>query len=825
MEAERQYDNGAVMGGMEKMLRGWEAEARAEDVNEPLINAVVTQLRNYEELEPEYRAEALKNVWLRVKRETGEEPIENGKKNRPSDRAERTQFISVKERPVSERDQPAPRKTPKTAPSKTLTPKPAPRKAKPMDRPKIEGAPAALSAPTTVLKGVGPANAALLENLGILTLGDMLYHFPRRYDDYSQLIPIRQLKFGQEVTVIGEVKSVHSKPGRKGHTEVIINDGTAALRLFWFNQPWIAKNFSEGEQVVASGKVDQYLGRFTIGNPEWEPLDQEQLHTNRIVPVYPLTAKLRQRWLRTLMNKVVSHWAPRVPDPLPAKLIAAADVLPLSETLLQAHFPDSQEQLAAARVRLAFEEIFIMQLAVLQQKRIWQGQPGRRFAAPAGWLDAQLAKLPFSLTNAQSQSLADLFKDVDSGRLMNRLLQGDVGSGKTVVAALCMALVAKDGAQSALMAPTAILAEQHYMNLSKLLTTSGAIAPSEIRLLVGSTSSEDKEDIRVGLADGSIKVVVGTHALIEDPVIFSELELIVIDEQHRFGVGQRGALRAKGTNPHLLVMTATPIPRSLALTLYGDLDLSVIGELPPGRQEISTYILLPHERERAYNFIRKETEAGRQAFIIYPLIEQGDAEEVKAAVAEHKRLQKDVFPELRVGLLHGRMSAEEKDKSMARFRDGKTQVLVSTTVIEVGVDVPNASVMLIEGANRFGLAQLHQLRGRVGRGTAQSYCILVPQNDDAAENERLKALVESNDGFLLAEKDLQQRGPGQFLGSAQAGFNDFRLASLTDARLIDKARRHAEDLLAGDPDLNQPEHRALAAAILHHGRGGKGDIS
>jgi ATP-dependent DNA helicase RecG len=818
LEAERQYDNRAVMGGMQKMLRSWEAEARSEDVNEPLIMAVTGQLRNYEDLDPEIRAEALKNVWQRISREIGEDPAPTkrkaasatkapaGRKPTAKKQPERTQLVRIKERPVSQR------------PTKSdSAPKPVKAKAKPAkssNAPQLraEGTPAALNAAVTVLTGVGPVNAERLEKLGIHTLRDMLYHFPRRYDDYSQRTTVRNLKYGQQVTVIGTIKSKSNRPPIKKLKkifEVVVDDGTGALRVAWFNQPWMSKNMQEGDQIVLSGTVDQYLGRLTLTNPEWELLEADQLHTNRIVPVYPLTANIGQRWLRGLMNKVVGHWAPRVPEPLPQDLVSAAGLVPLSEALLQAHFPDSQDGLQAARVRLAFDELFLLQLAVLIQKKIWQGQAARKFSVSNSWLHERLQALPFQLTHAQSGALADLIKDLGSGRPMNRLLQGDVGSGKTVVAALAMAAVAAEVAQAALMAPTSILAEQHY----------------EMRLMIGATPESVKQEIRAGLNDGSIKIVIGTHTLIEDPVLFAALEMIVIDEQHRFGVGQRAALRAKGNNPHLLVMTATPIPRSLALTLYGDLDLSVIGELPPGRQEISTHILLPRERERAYNLIRKEVDAGRQAFVIYPLIEESETSVSKAAVEEHKRLQKEVFPGYKVTLLHGRMSAEEKETAMARFRDGKSQVLVSTTVIEVGVDVPNASVMLIESANRFGLAQLHQLRGRVGRGSEKSYCLLVPENDDAAENERLKALAETNDGFLLAEKDLQQRGPGQFLGGQQSGFLDLRLASLTDSRLIHKARLHAEELLASDPELAHPQNHALAAALIQYVSDGKGDLS
>jgi ATP-dependent DNA helicase RecG len=421
---------------------------------------------------------------------------------------------------------------------------------------------------------------------------------------------------------------------------------------------------------------------------------------------------------------------------------------------------------------------------------------------------------------------------------MNRLLQGDVGSGKTVIAALTIAMVVRQGSQAALMAPTSILAEQHYRNLCHLLADpGGVIEESQVRLLVGATPEADKRTIREGLASGEIKVVIGTHALIEEPVTFNDLQLAIIDEQHRFGVEQRAALRLKGDNPHLLVMTATPIPRSLALTIYGDLDLQVIDELPPGRQTISTHVLLPRERERAYALIRSQISQGYQAFIIYPRVELGEqvseeegAAESQAAVEEHERLQRDVFPKLNLGLLHGRLRPEEKDAVMTRFRDGEYQVLVSTSVVEVGVDIPNATVMLIEGANRFGLSQLHQFRGRVGRGQAQAYCLLIPDTEDAVENERLSVMSETNDGFILAERDLQQRGPGDFLGTRQSGFDQqLRLASLGDIRLIEKAQRSARNIFEQDPDLRLPEHRALAGVVARfwgeNGKGTQGDIS
>jgi ATP-dependent DNA helicase RecG len=433
------------------------------------------------------------------------------------------------------------------------------------------------------------------------------------------------------------------------------------------------------------------------------------------------------------------------------------------------------------------------------------------------------------LTHAQLRALTDIRKDLISGHPMSRLLQGDVGSGKTVVAALGITVVVRNGAQAAFMAPTSILAEQHYASLKRMLSNpedeGAALKEDEIRLLIGDTPAKEREEILAGLANGSIKLLIGTHALIEDPVIFNDLQLVVVDEQHRFGVAQRAALREKGENPHLLVMTATPIPRSLALTIYGDLDLSIMDEMPEGRQPVDTHILYPTERERIYTLIRSQVEAGQQAFIIYPLVEQGENDENMAAVEEQQRLQKEIFPKLNVGLLHGRLRPDEKEAVMRKFRDRELDILVSTSVVEVGVDIPNATVMVIEGANRFGLAQLHQFRGRVGRGPEKSYCILIPETKDAAENERLLAMESTNDGFVLAEHDLNQRGPGEFLGTRQSGYTDLRLANLTDIHLIEKAAHYARQVFDNDPNLTASEHQLLLDALNHFWPVVEGDLS
>ena len=521
-------------------------------------------------------------------------------------------------------------------------------------------------------------------------------------------------------------------------------------------------------------------------------------------------------------------------DYLPESVRQSEELVDLSTAILQVHFPNSLDQLKSARYRLAFDEIFFLQLGVLRQKLAWQRRPGRIFTAPDDWLNSQVSSLPFHLTQAQQKALLDIRSDLASGHPMNRLLQGDVGSGKTVIAALGTAIVVQANAQAAIMAPTSILAEQHYKSfLRQLCPAPGEVQngepvllPQQIALMIGATPEAEKAVIREGLANGTLKIVIGTHALIEDPVAFADLQFVVVDEQHRFGVEQRALLRTKGENPHLLVMTATPIPRSLALTVYGDLDLTVMDEMPPGRQPVETQVFYPRERERAYRLIQSQVDQGYQAFIIYPLVEENENSESPAAVEEYARLQREVFPNRRLGLLHGRLRPEEKESVMAQFRDQEVQILISTSVVEVGVDIPNATVMVVEGANRFGLAQLHQFRGRVGRGQAQAYCILIAETPDAVENERLNAMVETQNGFVLAERDLEQRGPGDFLGTRQAGFqSELRLASLTDVHLIEKARHQAHEIFVQDPKLDLPEHTPLLE-ILHRFWGrDQGDMS
>jgi ATP-dependent DNA helicase RecG len=830
LEAKNGYNDSAIIGGLAQMLDHWENDARNEGVSEEIIKVVAGRLRDYGRLSPESRKETLFGIGNRLKKEYLDDD-EQPEQIRPEPTPDRPQDQPASAQQTDAAPQQADAPKPEASESPQRERRPAPPRSESAPGAQTSKTPVALNASLTVLQGVGPRNAKTLEKLGLYTLGDILYNFPRRYDDYSQLKPIKSLWYGEQVTVIGAVQSVTGRPirGGKSHiTEVIINDGTGGLRLSWFNQPWLTNRFKQGMAISVSGKIDQYLGRLVMNSPDWEMVETESLHTNRIVPIYSLTAKITQKWLRKLMNQVVTYWAPKLTDHLPESVRQAANLPSLSSALMQVHFPNTQNQLRLARERLAFDEIFFLQMGVLRQKRDWQAVTARIFDVPEEWLQSRMDALPFTLTDVQQKAVSDIVVDVGSGRPMNRLLQGDVGSGKTVVAAMATDIIVQGNAQAAIMAPTSILAEQHHRSISKMLINGqeDVLKAEEIRLLVGDTPEAEKENIRNGLADGSIKVVVGTHALIEAPVQFKNLQLAIIDEQHRFGVDQRALLREKGENLHLLVMTATPIPRSLALTLHGDLDISIMDEMPAGRQPIETHVLRPRERERAYTMIRSQVLDGRQAFIIYPLVEESEKIEARAAVDEHASLQAEVFHKLKLGLLHGRMKPAEKDEVMEKFRNKEYDILVATTVVEVGVDVPNATVMLIEGADRFGLAQLHQLRGRVGRGLEQSYCLLIPTNDDDTENERLLAMAESNDGFVLAEKDLQQRGPGEFLGTRQSGYGStLRMASLTDVELIEKARERAQTLFAEDENLEKEEHQLLAEALDRFWGKTKGDIS
>lgn len=681
-----------------------------------------------------------------------------------------------------------------------------------------------LDAPVSSISGIGEFNAQRFAKLGVKTIRDLLYYFPTRYDDYSALKTISQLDYGESVTIIGQVESVRKFRTKSGLyiIRVVVSDLSGEIECNWFTSEraldYMMKQFIVGRELVISGKVTEYLGRLQFQNPAHEPAEKEWVLGGSIVPVYRLTEGLQPLLLRRTMKRLIDYWPSQVQEYLPPAIRNDVGVMPISDALREIHWPrdfDSQEK---ARRRLAFDELFVLQMAIVKQRQDWQGEPAQPLDINAELLQSLKATLPYTLTNAQERAVADIVADLRRPNAMHRLLQGDVGSGKTVVAALAIALTAAAGAQSALMAPTEILADQHYTNLTLLfdaMAAQGFIEPLQVRLLTGSVKASDKRDIYEQLASGSIHVAIGTHALIQEGVSFNNLGLVVVDEQHRFGVAQRKALRMKGreANPHTLVMTATPIPRTLALTLYGDLDNTVLDEMPPGRQPIETHWFPPTERERAYNFVRQQITQGRQAFIICPLVEESEKVEAKAAVEEHARLQREVFPRLKLGLLHGRMKQAEKDEVMGGFVRGELDILVSTSVVEVGIDVPNATVMMIEGANRFGLSQLHQFRGRVGRGQYSSYCLLIADSTSDLSDERLMAIVSTQDGFKLAEKDLEIRGPGEFFGTRQSGEPELKLVSIRDRDMLLVAREQAERVITADPQLIAPENVALLERI------------
>lgn len=795
LEEERDYKNDAVIGGLDKLADHWvkeATEAYASADKRPLVRQVEDLLTAYPRRSTsEGRAEVIRAIRKAVARLEGK-----GTETPPP--------------PLPTSARPAPASAP-----------PAPPRESPRGG-------LGLNAPVTRLVGINAGYAEKLEKLGVRTIRDLLMLFPRRYDDYSSIRPIGTLRPGEQVTVLGQIWDVQSRTSQRGMhiTTVTLADGSGTIQATWFNQPYLDKQFQQGRSIILSGKTDVYLGHLVMQSPEWELSNGEAIHTARLVPIYPLTEGISPRWLRRVQKRTVDYWAPRLPDPLPEDVRRDANLVDLPTAIAQIHFPDDTAKLEQARRRLCFDEFLVIQLGVLRQRRRWRQQTGRPLRVNPQTVEAFARSLPFELTQAQRRAMGEILRDIAQPQPMSRLLQGDVGSGKTVVALTGMLVAALDnGAQAALMAPTEILAEQHYRTITRILEASGIGKDSlTVRLLIGSLSNGEKERVRQEIQEGTANLIIGTHALIQGSVAFRDLAFVVIDEQHRFGVMQRATLRDKGFNPHMLVMSATPIPRSLALTLYGDLDISVIDEMPPGRQQIKTYWLSPRDRERAYTFLRKQIEEGRQAFIICPLIEESEALDAKAAVEEHRRLQTDVFPDLRLGLLHGRMRGDEKDEVMRRFREGEYHILVSTSVVEVGIDIPNATVILVEGADRFGLAQLHQFRGRVGRGEHQSHCILISDSATSESQERLRAIEQIHDGFKLAEKDLELRGPGEFFGTRQSGLPDLRLARLSDTRILEEARRQALRIFERDPDLTGPEHALLAEQVREFWQH-KGDLS
>ena len=677
----------------------------------------------------------------------------------------------------------------------------------------------ALDTPLQYLKGVGPRRAADLQRVGLATVEDLLYRFPIRYEDRGTFQTIASLRPGVAASIVGEVVSCGIRPTRRPRFkifEMLVRDGTGALRAIFFNQPFLNDVFRPHQRVILFGKLELTSHGLQLQNPQSEVLrgeaagetgqpggevEDDTLHTGRIVPVYEKTGHLTTKMQRVLVHHALAHLPEDVPDPVPADVRARQRLIDRRTALVEAHFPAAGTALDAlnqfrspAQRRLIFEEFFLFQLGlVLRKRRSTSERKPRSVVITDEIRESARRVLPFRLTGDQKKVIAEIVEDMKRPEPMNRLLQGDVGSGKTIVALMAAVVAMENGFQVAFMAPTEILAEQHFITIRRLLESSRF----RMGLLTGATSGKKRREIQAELSGGSIHLVVGTHALVEDPVEFRELGLVIIDEQHRFGVLQRAALRAKGLHPDVLVMTATPIPRTLALTTYGDLDVSVMREMPPGRRPIKTIAKPESRREEIYDFMRRQIDERRQAYVIYPLVEESEKVDLRAATEMADHLAQDVFPAYKVALLHGRMKQDAKDRVMDAFARGEYDILVSTTVVEVGVDIPNAAVMLVEHAERFGLSQLHQLRGRVGRGPHQSYCILLyqaPLNDQG--RERLKALTETTDGFVIAEKDLELRGPGDFFGTRQSGVPTLRVGDLLrDHAIMEDARREASAAL------------------------------
>ncbi|AFY60197.1 ATP-dependent DNA helicase RecG [Synechococcus sp. PCC 6312] len=666
------------------------------------------------------------------------------------------------------------------------------------------------------LSGLNKWGIERLQKLGLLTIRDLLFYYPRDHIDYARQVPIRELVPGETVTLVGTVRrcQVFTSPKNQKLTilDIIIQDRTGQLKLsrFYMGTRFTNRGWQEQQKrlyapqtiIAASGLVKAGKYGLTLEDPDIEVLDQaggniESLTIGRIVPVYPLTEGVSPDLIRKSVQLALPY-AEQLSDPLPLELRQAQDLIDLPTALNQIHFPDDHEMLGLARRRLVFDEFFYLQLGLLRRRQQQQAEQKSSPLTPTGTLLEEFYQiLPFQLTKAQQRVVQEILQDLEQPIPMNRLVQGDVGSGKTVVAVIAMLAAIQSGYQTALMAPTEVLAEQHYRKLVAWLTQ----LHLPVELLTGSTKAAKRRQIHSHLQTGELAVLVGTHALIQDAVEFNRLGLVVIDEQHRFGVEQRAKLQQKGVFPHVLTMTATPIPRTLALTLHGDLDVSQIDELPPGRQPIQTTILGRGERQQAYDLIRREVAQGRQVYVVLPLVEESEKLDLKSAIEEQQHLQ-TVFPNFTVGLLHGKMSSAEKEAAINEFREGNTQLLVSTTVVEVGVDVPNATVMLIEHAERFGLSQLHQLRGRVGRGSHQSYCLLLNSSKSDTARQRLNVLSQSQDGFFIAEMDFRLRGPGEVLGTRQSGLPDFALASLVeDQDCLELARTAAETTMAKDKTL------------------------
>ena len=686
------------------------------------------------------------------------------------------------------------------------------------------------------LKGVGPKRAEDLNRLGINTVEDILYYLPRRYEDRSDFTLIKDLKTGEYQAVKGEVLTMGARVTKKGTSlfQIALGDKTGVIYCVWFNQYFLKKVFKTGQELVLYGKVERY-DKLQINHPEYEILkeeafDRQSLSMGRIVPVYPLTHDISQRYMRYLTHEGINLFSSSLRECIPTPIRARKRLVDSNFAIRNIHFPNSFDNLDRAYKRLVFEEFFILQTALaLKKKNIKTDASGIEHAVDEKLPDLFKKLFPFDLTASQLEAIKEIERDMTSPKPMNRLLEGDVGSGKTAVAVYALLLAAQNGYQAAIMAPTEILARQHYINISELLMPLGV----NVRLLVSGIEPDKKIAIKEEIKTGEADIIIGTHAIIWEDVEFKKIGLVVIDEQHKFGVTQRHVLRKKGQSPDVLIMTATPIPRTLALTVYGDLDISAIRELPSGRLPITTYAVEEENRQRIYDFLREEIKKGRQAYIVYPRIwsgtdkaisleaaSRGKTDELKSAARMFNKLQEEIFPDLKIGLVHGRMKVKEKDEIMKKFKNKKIDILVSTTVIEVGIDVPNASTMVVENAERFGLSQLHQLRGRIGRGEYPSYCILLGNPKTESARKRFDTMAETQDGFKVAEEDLELRGPGEFFGTKQHGLPELRFGNiLKDFQIMEEARAEAFSLIREDPRLENPKNRIIKEVLRRRFRG------
>jgi len=690
-----------------------------------------------------------------------------------------------------------------------------------------------LLTPIQYVKGVGPKLAKLFEKKGILTVEDALYFLPRCYEDRSHLKKISELKAGRKETGFGEIllSGVAFYQNKKKRVfEAVIGDGSGTITLKWFrgNERYLRDRFKKGRKLIFSGEVRWFNYQREIHHPDVEVVDgdieKDYLNFKRIVPIYSETEGLYQRTLRRLIKTVLDGYADELSSPIPPEIVERQDLINFSEAFRRAHFPPEGEsidtlnfQRSDSHRRIIFDEFFFLELGMALKKRGVALETGIPFKTDGILVQKLLNLLSFKLTPAQQRVLSEIKEDLEKSHPMNRLIQGDVGSGKTIVALLTCLRVIECGYQAAIMAPTEVLAEQHFLNLHRWLEPLGV----KVVLLTSSVKGSEREDLYQGIRNGDVQLVIGTHAVIQEAVEFHQLGLAIIDEQHKFGVVQRGLLKKKGGNPDVLVMTATPIPRTLAMTIYGDLDVSIIDEMPPGRMPVETKVFPESARAKVYRMVEEEVKKGRQVFVVYPLVEESEKLDLKDATRMAEHLQKDVFPQFRIGLLHGRMKSDEKEAIMTEFKEGRIQILVATTVIEVGIDIPNASVMVVEHAERFGLSQLHQLRGRIGRGRYPSKCILLAQYRSSEEAKvRLRAMEKSTDGFRIAEEDLELRGPGEFFGIRQSGLPDFRAAHIIrDTPILIEARKEAFRLVQEDPELSQPSHAGLKEILVKRWKG------